>query len=265
MKSQIKIVISVFLLSVTMQIEAQNLLTRIQTSNYFTTGNEVYFVMSNKYNSSGLFSEIMNGIDTLEIITLDNGKPFNENAIVISKETFLAKSKLNSQFSQKVTVAVLLPNLALAHFNVFAKNYGVYKNNIFYQYNKIENAEAATFTVVSDGYNTLSKDVNSVYFKERRIEGANPKTFQVLQEDYSKDDKAVFKQDKHIKNADPNSFEVLSYTYQKDENHVWIMGKLSTIDIKSFKILNYTYPNINGYKIISLYATDKKRCVFKEK
>ncbi len=83
-----------------MHTQAQNELNRIEESNFFSNGTEVFYVLSNKFNSSGFLSE-HTGFDNLEISNLDEGKMFDNKVFIISKKTFSEKYNSHFQYRKK--------------------------------------------------------------------------------------------------------------------------------------------------------------------
>ena len=270
------------LLNIFMQTQAQNELNRIGKSNFFSNGTKVFYVLSNKFNSSGFLSEykasdtlLISNLDiekifdkkptlntTIPGIHLNEEKMFDNKAFIISKDVFVEKYDPYFQYKKHMTPAIEIPDINLNEFKIVSKNYASFKNAIFYKFSTIKKADPLSFRVIIDKhYESLSKDATTVFFQEKTIPFANPKTFKILEQGYAKDDNYVFKKDgKIIPNADPKTFQILTYTYQKDKNKVFKLGEPTSIDVESFKILTYNYYK-NKVKN-SLYAIDKNHVYF---
>lgn len=134
-------------------------------------------------------------------------------------------------------------------FTIFNDIYAKDKNSVYVEDKKIENADAGTFEVLDN--ERYAKDKNQVYYAELYllgmgggykpglINGADAKTFTVLDYDYSKDANTVYCFNRVVRNADPKTFAVLKYGYAIDNNGVYYKDKLlSEADTKTFVVLD---------------------------
>ena len=121
------------------------------------------------------------------------------------------------------------------------------KNNVYYQWEKIQGADSSTFKALGEDY---FKDKNNVYQlimpKEKKIpnivglcdlskfEGsvkkmkkADPNNFEALVNVYFKDKNIVYYYKEKVKRADPNTFKTNnSYGEAEDKNHKYYLGKV---------------------------------------
>ena len=247
----------VLFLTVIMNVQGQGILNRINKSNFFSDGSKVFYVLSNKFNSSGFLGETI--LDSIQITT-DYGEMFDNKAIIISQELFLEKYNKNRPYNT-MSIAIEMPDVSLKEFKIIGKNHGGFNDLIFYKSFKIDTVDKNSFKLISHS-SSYSKDKNQVYFKERVVAKADPKTFKKIKNDFYKDANHVYIRGHIIINADPKSFQVISYMYQKDNNTVFVMSKPTNIDVNTFKVLTKIYSNKEQF---SLYAIDKNHVYFQGK
>lgn len=112
--------------------------------------------------------------------------------------------------------------------------YGKDKNNVYYEWKKIQGADTETFQILDYPY---SKDKNNVYYSyEGIVESADPETFIVVKSGfYMKDKNNVYYNGKIIQGADSETFEFVKPGYAKDKNNVY-HGKniVEGVDPKTF-------------------------------
>jgi len=181
----------------------------------------------------------------------------------------------------------LSPEIDLKTLQPF-ENYAEYskdKNNVYYDFQKIEGADIKTFE--PDGY-SIGKDKKGVYYKTHKINGIDVNSTEVLENEFYKDKNNIYYRNKKLenfkpenfevissslvgqnedfyyftedendntkffllenKNVDAETFEVLDEEYTKDKNNVYYKGKiLKGADVKTFDI--HYNKNDNGYKI----------------
>lgn len=181
----------------------------------------------------------------------------------------------------------LSPEIDLKTLQSF-ENYAEYskdKNNVYYDFQKIEGADIKTFE--PDGY-SIGKDKKGVYYKTHKINGIDVNSTEVLENEFYKDKNNIYYRNKKLenfkpenfevissslvgqnedfyyftedendntkffllenKNVDAETFEVLDEEYTKDKNNVYYKGKiLKGADVKTFDI--YYNKSDNGYKI----------------
>ena len=193
------------------------------------------------------------------------------------------------QFNDDLVVekVELSPEIDLKTLQPF-ENYAEYskdKNNVYYDFQKIEGADIKTFE--PDGY-SIGKDKKGVYYKTHKINGIDVNSTEVLENEFYKDKNNIYYRNKKLenfkpenfevissslvgqnedfyyftedendntkffllenKNVDAETFEVLDEEYTKDKNNVYYKGKiLKGADVKTFDI--HYNKNDNGYKI----------------
>lgn len=193
------------------------------------------------------------------------------------------------QFNDDLVVekVELSPEIDLKTLQSF-ENYAEYskdKNNVYYDFQKIEGADIKTFE--PDGY-SIGKDKKGVYYKTHKINGIDVNSTEVLENEFYKDKNNIYYRNKKLenfkpenfevissslvgqnedfyyftedendntkffllenKNVDAETFEVLDEEYTKDKNNVYYKGKiLKGADVKTFDI--HYNKNDNGYKI----------------
>ena len=191
------------------------------------------------------------------------------------------------QFNDDLVVekVELSPEIDLKTLQSF-ENYAEYskdKNNVYYDFQKIEGADIKTFE--PDGYsigkdktgvyykthkindinstevleNEFYKDKNNIYYRNKKLENFKPENFEVISSSLvgQNEDFYYFTEDENNntkfillenKNVDAETFEVLDEEYTKDKNNVYYKGKiLKGADVKTFDI-HYNKSD-NGYKI----------------
>ena len=181
----------------------------------------------------------------------------------------------------------LSPEIDLKTLQSF-ENYAEYskdKNNVYYDFQKIEGADIKTFE--PEGF-FIGKDKKGVYYKTHKINGIDVNSTEVLENEFYKDKNNIYYRNKKLenfkpenfevissslvgqnedfyyftedendntkffllenKNVDAETFEVLDEEYTKDKNNVYYKGKiLKGADVKTFDI--HYNKNDNGYKI----------------
>lgn len=151
-------------------------------------------------------------------------------------------------------------NMTDDHYEV--RNDGVYYYYAIEEgsYEKIENADIASFKNLGCGY---GKDKNRVYHAAKsinEIKGADPSTFQLINCTYSKDSKNVYYDELPIDKADLGSFEVLNTIYSRDKNNVYFYENLiENADPNSIEFFDKEDNFYNTY-----YAKDAKNVYFNE-
>ena len=193
------------------------------------------------------------------------------------------------QFNDDLVVekVELSPEIDLKTLQSF-ENYAEYskdKNNVYYDFQKIEGADIKTFE--PEGF-FIGKDKKGVYYKTHKINGIDVNSTEVLENEFYKDKNNIYYRNKKLenfkpenfevifsslvgqnedfyyftedennntkfillenKNVDAETFEVLDEEYTKDKNNVYYRGKiLKGVDVKTFDI-HYNKSD-NGYKI----------------
>lgn len=125
-------------------------------------------------------------------------------------------------------------------FVVIDHQYAKDKSSIFYEGEKLAEAESGTFELISSGY---AKDIHHVYFRNLKVEKADPSTFSTFIENenslgetvYAKDMNGIYVNDKHFAKADLKTFKILNEKYTLDKNGVYFkMKKVKKADPASF-------------------------------
>ncbi|MEO6546645.1 MAG: DKNYY domain-containing protein, partial [Ferruginibacter sp.] len=119
--------------------------------------------------------------------------------------------------------------------------------SVFYLYNKISEADLATFSIIGNGF---SKDKAHVYSTTKILQGADPATFVLLPYDsgsldeyfYSKDKVHAFWKNKMFDVADIAAFKVLGLGYSTDGKHVYYHTNIvKEADASTFTAYEYNH------------------------
>lgn len=106
----------------------------------------------------------------------------------------------------------------------------------------IAEADEKSFIVLERSQ--YAKDKNNVYFEGQKIEQANPNDLQFMGDEkslYFKDNKHVFFQNEIILNADPSTFGVIEFPYSKDKTNIYcgtLPMMLTATEVATFKVTN---------------------------
>ena len=150
-------------------------------------------------------------------------------------------------------------------------NYWIEKKNVYYNWDKVNWADAKTFEVLSDDF---AKDKNKIYLYNYEVVWLDVDSFEVLDEYYLKDKDNIYYIDRDSKIrvvswADTWSFEVIKWKsqsgldsrYAKDKKSVfqsWM--KLVNSDSETFKFIDefYSKDKNNVYVIdAEIYCVDE--------
>jgi hypothetical protein len=251
------------LVMISSSTKGQDKLVRIKESSYYTENENVYFVVSNKFNSSGMLCPVEGIVSEIYITKKEEvAELFGNKGSVLDLDDFLKNYLRNHYYFEHITIAIKIPDISLDGFNIIERNYASYKNRIFYEYDELKEVDFNSFEIINNKWdNNYAKDKNAVFYRAKKIINSNPKSFEILKEHYAKDNTHVYRVGELLKNADPESFQILSYTYQKDNYQVWSMGKPINADVKTFELVKYKYPGDDNEQI-SLYAIDKNHVYF---
>jgi hypothetical protein len=257
------LILILVMVMVSSSVKGQNKLIRIKESNYYTDNENIYFVVSNKFNSSGMLIPAERFISELYITNKEKGVKFSRTkGFVLDLVDFLKDYDRNRQYHESMTIAIKIPDISLDGFNIIEGHYASYKKRIFYEYNELKKIDFNSFEIVKNKWEeNYAKDKNVVFYGNKKIAKSDPKSFKVIDAQYAKDNIHVYRCGELLKKADPDSFKILSYTYQKDNCRVWSIGRLTNADVKTFKLIKYKYPG-NDSKQNSLYAIDKNHVYF---
>lgn len=89
-------------------------------------------------------------------------------------------------------------------FRVIDKKYITDGTYVYYEADKLEIADLATFNVMC--YQGWAKDKNRVYYEKSVIQGADPMTFEMTTYGFSRDKEHVFDGPQIVEGADPETF-----------------------------------------------------------
>ena len=133
------------------------------------------------------------------------------------------------------------------------ENYSEYskdKNNVYYNFKKIEDADVKTFE--SEGY-SIGKDKTGVYYGTHKVSGVDVNSLEVLKNDFFKDKNNIYYKNKKIENFKPKNFEVIDYslvkqnedlyyfTEDENDNTKFVLLESKNVDIDTFQILDEDY------------------------
>ena len=158
------------------------------------------------------------------------------------------------QFNDDLVVekVELSPEIDLKTLQSF-ENYAEYskdKNNVYYDFQKIEGADIKTFD--PDGY-SIGKDKTGVYYKTHKINGIDINSTEVLENEFYKDKNNIYYRNKKLENFKPENFEVISsslvgqnedfYYFTEDENNntKFILLENKNVDAETFEVLDEEY------------------------
>ena len=154
----------------------------------------------------------------------------------------------------------LSPEIDLKTLQSF-ENYAEYskdKNNVYYDFQKIEGADIKTFE--PDGY-SIGKDKTGAYYKTHKINGIDVNSTEVLENEFYKDKNNIYYRNKKLENFKPENFEVISsslvgqnedfyyFTEDENDNTKFILLENKNVDAETFEVLDeeYTKDKNNAY------------------
>ena len=158
------------------------------------------------------------------------------------------------QFNDDLVVekVELSPEIDLKTLQSF-ENYAEYskdKNNVYYDFQKIEGADIKTFE--PNGF-FIGKDKTGVYYKTHKINGIDVNSTEVLENEFYKDKNNIYYRNKKLENFKPENFEVISsslvgqnedfYYFTEDENNntKFILLENKNVDAETFEVLDEEY------------------------
>lgn len=158
------------------------------------------------------------------------------------------------QFNDDLVVekVELSPEIDLKTLQSF-ENYAEYskdKNNVYYDFQKIEGADIKTFE--PDGY-SIGKDKTGVYYKTHKINGIDVNSTEVLENEFYKDKNNIYYRNKKLENFKPENFEVISsslvgqnedfyyFTEDENDNTKFILLENKNVDAETFEVLDEEY------------------------
>jgi hypothetical protein len=244
--------------------KGQDKLVRVQkNSNYYTDNKTIFFVVSNKFNSSGiLFPDESLAPEIIIVKKEESNQMFDNKCFVLDLDDFLKNYSRKTQFPEYMTIAIKIPDISMDGFVIIERNYASYKYKVLYEYQEIKEIDLNSLKVIKNEWDQdYIKDINAVFYRSRKIINSDPTSFEVLDLFYAKDNTHVYNSGEILENADPASFLNIDNTYQLDNYQVWVYGKPINADIKTFKIIKYNYPGDTS-EHISLYSADKSHVYF---
>lgn len=158
------------------------------------------------------------------------------------------------QFNDDLVVekVELSPEIDLKTLQSF-ENYAEYskdKNNVYYDFQKIEGADIKTFE--PDGY-SIGKDKKGVYYKTHKINGIDVNSTEVLENEFYKDKNNIYYRNKKLENFKPENFEVISsslvgqnedfyyFTEDENDNTKFFLLENKNVDAETFEVLDEEY------------------------
>ena len=166
------------------------------------------------------------------------------------------------QFNDDLVVekVELSPEIDLKTLQSF-ENYAEYskdKNNVYYDFQKIEGADIKTFE--PEGF-FIGKDKKGVYYKTHKINGIDVNSTEVLENEFYKDKNNIYYRNKKLENFKPENFEVISsslvgqnedfyyFTEDENDNTKFILLENKNVDAETFEVLDeeYTKDKNNAY------------------
>ena len=158
------------------------------------------------------------------------------------------------QFNDDLVVekVELSPEIDLKTLQSF-ENYAEYskdKNNVYYDFQKIEGADIKTFE--PDGY-SIGKDKTGAYYKTHKINGIDVNSTEVLENEFYKDKNNIYYRNKKLENFKPENFEVISsslvgqnedfyyFTEDENDNTKFFLLENKNVDAETFEVLDEEY------------------------
>ena len=158
------------------------------------------------------------------------------------------------QFNDDLVVekVELSPEIDLKTLQSF-ENYAEYskdKNNVYYDFQKIEGADIKTFE--PNGF-FIGKDKTGVYYKTHKINGIDVNSTEVLENEFYKDKNNIYYRNKKLENFKPENFEVISsslvgqnedfyyFTEDENDNTKFFLLENKNVDAETFEVLDEEY------------------------
>jgi len=116
-------------------------------------------------------------------------------------------------------------------------------SSVYKEGQKIDDADPATFTHISD---VFWRDAHGVYFDGKKVVGADPVSFRPLPiKPWSKDSVHCFRGPLVVPSSDPITFVPINFYWAKDANHFYAYGFKDVLivpcDYASMMMLNAEY------------------------
>lgn len=171
----------------------------IRSEKYDLKNGKVYF---NSYVNEALESE-----KQLKNVDIKSFKILNENDIAYDKNSIylfgIPKNGKNTKDSiynaDKETLQVIFSRVVSYQPHIA---YYKDKNNVYYNYIKIPDADPKTFTLLNDF--AYSKDKNFVYYNGVKMQNTDAQSFAALESGYFKDKNFIYYKGKALENSDSN-------------------------------------------------------------
>jgi hypothetical protein len=148
---------------------------------------------------------------------------------VLNKQGY-AKDRLGAYFRwNKIETA------DSASFTALSEHYAKDRRQAFYEDKPIAGTDPASFEIINEQW---ARDRRDVYLQNRPIEACHPPTFALLEENWQRDRECVYNRGRKLPAADPSTFTVLNFWFGKDESHVYHSDghELAVADAKTFAV-----------------------------
>jgi len=195
---------------------------------------------------NGVYYEgmLMKGIDSKSFepfVNYTHVKDKNGIYSFYQKENEVVVEKV--EISPEIDLKTLQP---IENYSGYSKD----KNNVYYHFQKIEDADTGTFE--PEGY-SIGKDKMGVYYETRKVNGVDVNSFEYLKNDFFKDKNNVYYKNKKLEIFKPKNFEVIDYSlvkqnedlyyFTEDENNntKFVPLESKNVDIDTFQILDDDY------------------------
>jgi hypothetical protein len=133
-----------------------------------------------------------------------------------------------------------IAGVEVSSFEVLRKQgYAKDRSHVWYRWTRIDGADPASFTALSDIY---AKDRQHVFYENKVVPGADPSSVTIFGVQWARDRSDIYLQDEPIEACDPPTFVLLEHDWQRDSRCVYNRRrKLANADPASFAVLNFWY------------------------
>ena len=211
------------------------LLTSCNKPTYGKKNGEVFYTFYHGGNMAYQTSLVKNA-DAASFETLTTSTKFS-----------LGKDKNHVFFNDQI-----LQNADATTFKSIQTAYYKDKNNVFVLQGtnvdaRILGADPNTFEIIYEF--SWTKDKNNVFYDRQKIANANVKTFTAIDENWAKDDKYYYNKENKIDSLDYQSAQIVGANYIKDQNKVFYENKLiPNANPKTFKANLYNSAYDDKYR-----------------
>lgn len=131
---------------------------------------------------------------------------------------------------------VLLEKYDPVDFSKAFKSMNEQEFSRYLQYIIIDGVDKESFVLLSPENGWYAKDKNRIYFQGKPLDDADYASFILLSPSYAKDNSHVWRDGRVLIDADPDSFQYFNYTYAKDKAQVYCYGQILTdADVSTFR------------------------------